>query len=357
MIFDWLKKSSSAAADLYIDLGTANTLVYGRGIGLMLNEPSIIAYTEHRGPGKRKIVGVGLEAKAIVQKTPGNVATARPLRDGVIADIDTTQAMIGHFIRRPEIRKNFSKPRIIISLPHGSSDVERDATRKAGIEAGAKEVFLVDESMASAIGANLPIKEPTGSMIIDIGGGTTEISVIALSDIVHCDVIKTGGQKIDESIQEWLKKRKGVIVSENAAEDIKIELGTACAKKNLKTGNVTGRDIDSGMIKTCEVTSEEIGEAMNEPIKEIIYGIKRTLENTPPELLSDIIESGIHLCGGGALIREMDMRIRDDVRLPVKIVENPLTVISRGGGILLEDKDLLNKVKIRAKQDSLDEEF
>ncbi len=336
-------------ADLYIDLGTANTLIAARGKGVVINEPTLIAYTETR-PGKRKVIAVGAEAKDKIIKTPGNVVPLRPLKDGVIADFDTTEAMLKHFFTRPGI-KNFSKgffqkPRVVVSLPFGVTEVEKKAVVDAGKSAGAKEVILIDEPMAAAIGADLPIKEARGSMIVDIGGGTTEVAVIALADIVYCQAIRMGGHKFDEAIVNYMKKKKNLIISDMNAEQIKLQLGTAVPKKDIRTSVISGRDVDTGLNRSCEVTSEDVGIAMDDCFREIINAIHAAIEHTPPELVSDIIDSGIWLAGGGALIKDIDLRIQNEVRLPVKIVNEPLTVIAKGGEMVLSDPELLEKIQL-----------
>jgi rod shape-determining protein MreB and related proteins len=333
------------AADVYVDLGTANTLIAARGKGILINEPTLIALSEVT-PGKRKVVAVGAEAKQRMANTPGNITSLRPLKDGVIADFDTTETMLIYFLSRPGMKSLFSRPRLIISLPFGVTEVEKRATVEAGKAAGAKEVFLVDEPMAAAIGAGLPVKEAKGSMIIDIGGGTTEVAVIALADIVYCQAVRIGGHRFDEAIIDYLKKKKQLIITEGVAESLKITLGTACPKKDIRSASVSGRDYKSGLVKSIEITSEDLGNAMEDCFREIIHSVHLALEQTPPELVSDIIESGITLSGGGALVRDLDLRIQNEIRLPVRVADNPLTTIARGGEMLLEDQDLLNKIRL-----------
>lgn len=343
-MFGFLKDDGSAA-DLYVDLGTANTLIAARGKGVVVNEPSLIAYSEVK-PGKRKVVAVGLEAREKAQNTPGNISTMRPLRDGVIDDFDTTETMLRYFLSRPGLKMGFGRPRVVISLPFGVTEVEKKAVIDAGKSAGAKEVFLIDEPMAAAIGADLPIKDARGSMIVDIGGGTTEVAVIALADIVYCEAVRVGGNRLDESIVEFLKRKKNLIVSELAAEQLKISMGTACPKKDIRTASITGRDTGSGLTRQMTITSEDIGNAMDDAVREIINAIHKALEHTPPELVSDIIESGITLAGGGALIRDMDLRLQNEIRLPVKIATNPLLTIAKGGELVLSDPELLEKIQL-----------
>jgi rod shape-determining protein MreB len=344
-IKDVLFKDTTTAADIYIDLGTANTLIAARGKGVLINEPTLIAFSEV-SPGKRKVVAVGLEAKDKISKTPGNLTALRPLKDGVIADYDTTETMLKYFLTRPGIKGLFSRPKIVISLPYGVTEVEKRAAIDAGKAAGAREVFLVDEPMIAAIGVGLPVKEPRGSMIIDIGGGTTEVAIIALADIVYCQAVRIGGHRFDEAIVDYLKKTKKLIITETLAEELKVKLATAVPKKDIRSLEVTGRDFNSGLNKTLTITSEEIGNAIDDCLKDIIDAIHLALESTPPELVSDVIESGIMLAGGGALIRDIDLRIQNEVRLPVSIASNPLTAIARGGEMILDDPDLLDKIQL-----------
>jgi rod shape-determining protein MreB len=344
-MFSWFRNDSSTAADLYVDLGTANTLIAARGHGIVLNEPSIVAFSE-TSPGKRKIIAVGESAREILKKAPGNIFSQKPIRDGVIADFELARAMLKDFLSRPILKKLFSRPRIVVSLPYGVTEVEKKAVTEACKAAGAKEVFLIDEPMAAAIGADLPIKSATGSMIIDVGGGTTEVAVIALADIVYCEAIRVGGHKIDEGIIDYFKQYKKLIISDTVAEYLKISIGTAVPKKDIRTAQVSGRDANTGLLRTEEVTSEDVGLAMNDGLQAIINAIHRALENTPPELVSDIIENGIWLAGGGALIRDLDLRIHNEIRLPVRIAENPLIAIAKGGEMVLEDPILLEKIQI-----------
>lgn len=342
-MFSFLKRDSSTAADIYIDLGTANTIISARDRGILLNEPSIVAYTPTAG-GKKRVLGVGNEARDILLRTPGNVLVSKPVKDGVIADFELAQEMMRALLSRPEVKKSYSRPRVVVSLPYGVTEVEKKAVVQACALAGAKQVFLIDEPMAAAIGAGLPIKEATGSMIIDIGGGTTEIAVIALADIVYCEGIRVGGHRIDEAIVDALKRTKKIVIPEALAEELKISIGSAVPKKDIRMTTIQGRDVETGLPKTIEVSSEDIGQAMNGCLQEIIHAIHRALEHTPPELVSDIIENGVVLAGGGALIRDFDLRIRNEVRLPVKVAENPLVAIAKGGEQVLADPDLLDKI-------------
>jgi rod shape-determining protein MreB len=345
-LFSWLTKSdSNSAADIYVDLGTANTLVAARGKGIILNEPSLIAYTQ-TSHGKKKVMGVGLEAQEMLSKTPGNIIAQKPIRDGVIADFETTQTMLKHFLSKPGVKSVFSRPRIVVSLPYGVTDVEKRAVVEACKWAGARQVFLIDEPMAAAIGSGLPVKAAKGNMVIDIGGGTTEVAVIALADIVYCQAVRVGGHRLDEAIMDYFKRYKKLIISESTAEYLKVSIGTAVPKKDIHNATVSGRDVDSGMTKSIETSSEDVGLAMNDAIQEIIDAIHRALENTPPELVSDIIENGITLAGGGALIRNLDLRIQNEVRLEVRVAESPLTAIAKGGEAVLSDPELLEKIQL-----------
>lgn len=331
--------------DLYIDLGTANTLISLRGKGVVLNEPSVIAFNV-AGHGRKKIVAVGSEAKEKMIRTPGNLFSERPLKDGVIADFDTTETMLRHFIQRPNVSQTMGKPRVVISVPFGVTDVEKKAVVEAGKAAGAKDVILIDEPMAAAIGAGLPVKEAKGSMLIDFGGGTTEVAIIALSDIVFCKSIRVGGHKLDESIMDFAKRKKNIIINEFTAEQLKLQIGSATPDTAQLTKTVSGRDVESGLPAEVEFTSADIALAIHDDIQEIISTIKKALENTPPELLSDIIDSGIVLTGGGSLLRDLDKRIAKEVKIPVRIADNPLITIAIGGEKLLNDADLLERVQL-----------
>lgn len=344
-MFSFLKRDNGAAADIYIDLGTANTVISGRGRGVLLNEPSLVAYTQG-AHGHKKVLACGHRAKEVLAKTPGNVLAQKPIRDGVIADFDLAQEMLKDFLLRPEVRKAFSRPRIVVSLPYGVTEVEKRAVVEACTQAGARQVFLIDEPMAAAIGSGLPVKSATGSMIIDIGGGTTEIAVIALADIVYCEAVRVAGHRLDEAILSYFKKEKKLIIPETLAEELKMNIGSAVAKKEIRTATIQGRDIDTGLPRSIEISSEDIATAMNASIQEIINAAHKALENTPPELVSDIIESGVVLAGGGALIRHLDLRLRNELRLPVRIAENPLIAIARGGEKVLEDPELLDKIQL-----------
>ncbi len=348
-MFEWLTGvTTKAAADLYMDLGTANTLIAARGHGVILNEPSLVAYAQaaHQGGAKKKVLSVGLDARDMLTKTPGNVHAQRPIRDGVIADFESTEAMLKHFLSKPNVKSLFSRPRLVVSLPYGATEVEKRAVIESCKFAGAREVYLIDEPMAAAIGAGMNVRGPRGCLIVDIGGGTTEVAMIALGDIVYCEGIRVGGYRIDETIIDYFRKYKNLIVSEATAEHLKMQVGTAVPKKDIRYSEVHGRDGETGLIKKIEVSSEEVGLAMNECIQDIINAIHKAIEKTPPELVADVIESGLVLAGGGALIRDLDVRIQNEIRLNVRIADNPLTTIAIGGEMVLKDPDLLEKIRI-----------
>lgn len=321
--------------DLAIDLGTANTLVYVKGKGIVLMEPSVVAVLKE-GQGSKKILAVGKEAKEMLGRTPANVVAIRPLKDGVIADFEIAGAMLRYFIDRSVKKKTLLRPRIMICVPYGITEVERRAVKESAEAAGAREVFLIEEPMAAAIGAGLPITEPTGNMVVDIGGGTTEIAVISLGGIVCSKSVKMAGDKLDEAIMSYLKRKHNILIGEITAEQIKIHIGTAYPTEEIKTMEVRGRDIVAGIPKTIQVSSEEVREALQESVQTIVEAIKFILEKTPPELSADIVERGIVLTGGGALLGNMDLLLREETGLPVVLTEDPLTAVVRGSGKALE---------------------
>jgi len=332
--------------DLAIDLGTANTLVYVKGKGIVLNEPSVVAV--HRdSKGTRKVLAVGAEAKNMLGRTPGNIEAIRPLKEGVIADFDTTEAMLRYFILKVHNRRTLVRPRIIVSIPSGITQVERRAVRETVESAGAREIYLIEEPMAAAIGAGLPVTEPTSSMIVDIGGGTTEVAVISLSGIVYCKSLRVAGDKIDEEIVQYMKRKYSLLIGERTGEQIKMTVGCAFPDKEIQTMEVRGRDLISGIPKTIEVTSEEIREAISEPVSLIVDAIKDALENSPPELAGDIVDRGIMLSGGGAFLKNLDRLIREETGLPVMVAEDPLSAVARGAGIALDQIDVLKEVAVR----------
>ena len=331
------------SSDRGIDLGTENTLVLVKDKGIIINEPSVVAVRRERY-GKQKILAVGHAAKEMVGKTPGDIEAIRPMRDGVIADFDMTEKMIRYFIEKTHRRKSFIRPRIIISVPYGLTQVERKAVRESALSAGAREVFLIEEPMAAAIGANLPVREPQGSLVVDIGGGTTEIGVVSLGGLVISKSIRTAGDKIDTSIVNYIKEKYNLLIGERTGEEIKIAVGSAVQLEQELSVVVKGRDQVSGLLSRVELTSEDVREAMREPLKEIADALKTVLEMMPPDLAGDIVETGIVLTGGGALIRGLDKFLSDIVKLPVFVADEPLLAVARGTGKALEEIGLLQQL-------------
>ncbi|EAH7638258.1 rod shape-determining protein [Campylobacter jejuni] len=332
------------SSDMGIDLGTANTLVLVKDKGIVINEPSVVAVERERYGSKAKILAVGKEAKDMVGKTPGNIEAIRPMKDGVIADFDMTEKMIRYFIEKTHRRKSFLRPRIIISVPYGLTQVERKAVRESALSAGAREVFLIEEPMAAAIGASLPIQEPKGNLVVDIGGGTTEIGVISLGGLVISKSIRTAGDKLDMSIVNYVKEKYNLIIGERTSEEIKITIGSAIQLPKELSMVVKGRDQVSGLLSRIELTSEDVREAMREYLKEIADALKMVLEMMPPDLASDIVENGVVLTGGGALIRGFDKYLSEIVRLPVYIADEPLLAVAKGTGKALEEISLLQQL-------------
>ncbi|EAW7494391.1 TPA: rod shape-determining protein [Campylobacter jejuni] len=332
------------SSDMGIDLGTANTLVLVKDKGIVINEPSVVAVERERYGSKAKILAVGKEAKDMVGKTPGNIEAIRPMKDGVIADFDMTEKMIRYFIEKTHRRKSFLRPRIIISVPYGLTQVERKAVRESALSAGAREVFLIEEPMAAAIGASLPIQEPKGNLVVDIGGGTTEIGVISLGGLVISKSIRTAGDKLDMSIVNYVKEKYNLIIGERTGEEIKITIGSAIQLPKELSMVVKGRDQVSGLLSRIELTSEDVREAMREYLKEIADALKMVLEMMPPDLASDIVENGVVLTGGGALIRGFDKYLSEIVRLPVYITDEPLLAVAKGTGKALEEISLLQQL-------------
>ena len=331
------------SSDMGIDLGTANTLVLVKDKGIIINEPSVVAVQREKY-GKQKILAVGHEAKEMVGKTPGDIEAIRPMRDGVIADFDMTEKMIRYFIEKTHRRKSFLRPRIIISVPYGLTQVERKAVRESALSAGAREVFLIEEPMAAAIGANLPVREPQGNLVVDIGGGTTEIGVVSLGGLVISKSIRTAGDKIDMSIVNYIKEKYNLLIGERAGEDIKISVGSAIQLPEELSIVVKGRDQISGLLSRVELTSEDVREAMRKPLKEIADALKTVLEMMPPDLAGDIVENGIVLTGGGALIRGIDKYLSDIVKLPVFVADEPLLAVATGTGKALEEIKFLQQL-------------
>ncbi len=332
--------------DLAVDLGTANTLVYVKGKGIVGNEPSVVAVQEElRGP--KKILAVGKEAKDMVGRTPGSIMAIRPLKDGVIADFDVAQKMLEYFIiKTHNNRKSFVRPRIIVSVPIGITEVEKRAVKESAEAAGAREVYLMEETMSAALGAGMPVTEPTGNMVVDIGGGTTGVAVISLAGIVVSKSVRVGGDKLDEAIMQYVKRNYNMLIGERTAEDIKIKLAQLYGNGEIKTMQVKGRDLRAGVPKTIDITSDEVREALSEPIGVMVEAIKQTLERTPPELAADIVDNGIMLTGGGALLGGLDKLLMQETGLPVSVAEDPLSCVVYGSGKALDELDLLKEVSL-----------
>ena len=327
--------------DIGIDLGTANTLVFARGKGIVIREPSVVAVDQKSNPPR--VVAVGTEAKEMIGRTPGSIIAVRPLKDGVIADFEITAEMIESFIKRTTKRRPFSRIRVLICIPSGVTEVERKAVHAAAKSAGANYISLIEEPMAAAIGAGLPVSEATGSMVVDIGGGTSEVAVISLGGVVTANSCRVAGDNFDESIISYIKKKYNLLIGERTAEDIKIKIGSAFPYDGEGTMNIKGRNLMDGLPKNVDVTSEEIREAMSDPVSQIVDAVKSTLEKTPPELAADIIDHGIMLTGGGALLRGLDRLISAETKIPVLVAENPLDCVVDGTGICL-DNDNLNVI-------------
>lgn len=331
--------------DMGIDLGTANTLVFVKGKGIVVREPSVVAINTKTN----EVKAVGAEAKRMIGRTPGNIVAIRPMKDGVIADFDVTQSMIKYFIKKAYPRKTFIPPNVAICVPSGVTEVERRAVEDAAQQAGAREVHLIEEPMAAAMGANLPVAEPTGSMVVDIGGGTTEVAIISLGGIVTSKSIRVGGDELDESIIHFIKKNYNLMIGERTAEDVKIQIGSAHIKGKEEKMLIRGRDLVSGLPKTLEITSTEIHQALKEPVSQIIDAIKYTLEKTPPELAADIMELGIMLTGGGAMLQGLDRLVKLETGMPVNIAENPLDCVVLGTGKAVEDINMLRRASVNSK--------
>ena len=343
MIFDWLYGLFSN--DLAIDLGTATTLIYVKGRGIVSCEPSVVAV--QRDPrGGKKVLAVGKDAKEMLGRTPGSIHAVRPLRDGVIADFEITEAMLRYFIARAHNRRTLVKPRIIICVPFGITEVEKRAVKESAEGAGAREVYLIEEPMAAAIGAGLPITEPSGNMVVDIGGGTTEVAVISLAGIVYSQSVRVGGDKMDEAIVAYMKRKYNLLVGEQSAERVKCTIGNAHPAEEPMTMEVKGRDLVAGVPKTVLVNGDEIRDALSEPINAIVDAVMTALERTPAELSADIVDKGIVLTGGGALLRNLDVLLREETGLPVMVSDDPVSAVVLGSGKTLDHLELLKEVTI-----------
>ena len=334
--------------DLAIDLGTATTLVYVRGRGIVLNEPSVVAIEKKT----EKVLAVGIEAKKMLGRTPGNITAIRPMKEGVIADFEMAERMLRHFITKAHNRSTFVRPRIIIGVPSRITQVEQRAVRDSAELAGAREVYLIEEPVAAAIGAGLPITEPSGNMVVDIGGGTTDIAVLSLGGIVYSESVKVAGDRMDDAIMNYVKKKYNLLIGDHMAERIKVEIGSAYPFEEKKAFMAKGRDLISGIPRTLVLDDSEIREALFEPISTIVNAIKVALENTPPELAGDIIDCGIVLTGGGSMLRGMDTRLREETGLPIITVDDPLTSVVLGVGKILDELDLLRKVSVMSQYSS-----
>ncbi len=331
------------SSDLAIDLGTANICVYMKGKGIVLREPSVVA-VKTDGRGVKHVLAVGLDAKKMLGKTPGNIHAIRPMKDGVIADFEVTEAMLRHFISKAHNSRRLVRPRIMICVPTGITQVEKRAVKESAESAGAREVYLIEEPMAAAIGANLPIQEPTSNMVVDIGGGTTEVAVISLSGVVYAHSVRVGGDKMDESIMVHVKRKYSMFIGESTAEDIKIKIASAFPLEHEEQIEVKGRDIASGIPKSVAITSEEIRKAISEQVDGIVQAVRSALESTPPELAADIVDRGIVLTGGGALLKGLDQLLREETGLPITVVDDPLSAVVLGTGLALDNIDVLGEV-------------
>lgn len=334
------------SSDLAIDLGTANTLVYVKGKGIVSNEPSVVAIRKNERNGRR-VVAVGAEAKNMCGRTPEGIVAVRPMKDGVIADFEITEEMLRYFIRKVHSSHTLVRPRVIICVPFGITEVEKRAVRESAESAGAREVYLVEEPMAAAIGAGMPITEAVGSMIVDIGGGTTEVAVISLKGIVYSESLRVGGDKMDEAIVNYVKKAYGLAIGETTAERIKISLGSAIATGENHRIEIRGRDLIGGLPKIIKISEEEVAEALAEPVRQIVETVKQALERTPPELASDIVDHGITLAGGGSLLRNLDVLLRKETGLSIMLAEDPLTAVVVGSGKILDHLDVFKEITLQ----------
>ena len=332
--------------DMAVDLGTANTLVYVRGRGIVLNEPSVVALNTNNG----QIVAVGVEAKRMIGRTPGNIVAVRPLKDGVIADFDVTERMLRYFIQKVHRRTHLAKPRLVVAVPSGITGVEQSAVKEAGHQAGARRVYIIEEPMAAAIGAGLPVHEPTGNMVVDIGGGTTEVAIISLGGIVNAQSIRVAGDEVDRAITNWMKKEHALLVGEATAEEVKMTLGSAFPTHDEPEAEVRGRDMISGLPRSVVVSSADVRKALEEPLHAIIDAVRTTLDQTPPELAGDIMDRGIVLTGGGALLRGLDERLRHETGMPVHVAEDPLSSVAMGAGKCVEEFEGLQQVLVSERR-------
>jgi rod shape-determining protein MreB len=335
-----MSNMSFLGRDMAVDLGTANTLVYVRGRGIVLNEPSVVAINQNT----KGILAVGFEAKKMIGRTPGNIVAIRPLKDGVIADFDITERMLRYFIQKVHRRRRYNRPRLVVCVPSGITGVERRAVKDAGYAAGARKVFIIEEPMAAAIGAGLPVHEPTGNMVVDIGGGTTEVAVISLGGIVTAQSIRVGGDELDNAIIQYVKKEYSLMLGERTSEEIKCAIGSAFPSPDEPHAEIRGRDLVSGLPKTIVVSSEEIRKALEEPVNAIVDAVKTTLDKCPPELSGDIMDRGIVLTGGGALLKGLDERLRHETGMPILIADNPLDSVALGSGKCVEEFEALQQV-------------
>ena len=338
--------NSFIGRDMAVDLGTANTLVYVRRKGVLVDEPSVVALNDTTG----EVLAVGHEAKRMIGRTPDNITALRPLKDGVIADFEATEQMLRFFIQRVHRRRYFAKPRMVICVPSGITAVEQRAVKEAGYQAGARRVYIIEEPMAAAIGAGLPVHQPTGNMVVDVGGGTTEVAVISLGGIVTSLSIRTAGDDIDHAIVQYLKKEHALLLGERTAEEVKMSLGSAYPMENEIKGEIRGRDLVSGLPRTVELSTSEIRHAIEEPLHAIVDAVRATLDQTPPELAGDIMDRGIVLTGGGALLRGLDDRIRHETGMPVHLADNPLTSVAMGAGRCVEEFEALQQVLVSDKR-------
>ena len=343
-----MKFFDSFSKDMGIDLGTANTLVFMRGRGIVLREPSVVAIRKDTG----EILAVGEEAKMMLGRTPGNIVAIRPLKDGVIADFDTTQIMLKYFIQKATGGFSFFRPRVVVGVPSGVTEVERRAVIDATIQAGAREAYLIEEPMAAAIGAGLPVHDPTGNMVVDIGGGTTEVAVISLGGIVSSRSIRIGGDELDEAIIQYMKRTYNLLIGERTAENVKITIGSAMSAPEEETMDIRGRDLVTGLPKTLPVSVREIELALSEPVSAIVDAVKVTLEKTPPELSADIMDRGIVLTGGGALLRRLDKLLTRETGMSVIVAEDPLDCVAKGTGVVAEDLETMKRVTMASSKKS-----